>query len=110
MSIANLSVAQLQRAVALKQRIDALNRELNSLLGTPTQAAPTKGGRGKISAAGRARIAAAARARWARIKGAVQSLASPFKPAKRRMSAAGRARIVAAAKARWARFHAAKKA
>ncbi|MBA3962146.1 MAG: hypothetical protein H0X40_09620 [Chthoniobacterales bacterium] len=82
----DLSVNQLQKAVSIRQQIDHLQSQLNSLLGGSggTASAPTgarkgrppgsakKGNgrkrRGTISAAGRARIAAAARARWARKK------------------------------------------
>lgn len=72
-ALASLSVAQLKRAVALKTKIEALNKELASILGPttaePAPAAPVKARR-KISAAGIARIKAAQKARWAKIKGA----------------------------------------
>lgn len=113
----NLSAAQLKQAAELKERIDALNSELSSILGgaTPapsvTAATPKRGRppgkRGGMSAAGRARIAAAARARWARIKaaGGAANLGGSAPPNKKRtMSAAARAKISAAAKARWARL------
>lgn len=65
-----LTVAQLKRAVAIKERIERLESELGLLLrnSSTAEAVPTprRGKRRKISAAGRAKIAAAAKARWAR--------------------------------------------
>lgn len=61
-SLSSLSTAQLRRAADLKDKIEALNQELASLLG-----GTSKKKRG-MSAAGRARVAAAQRARWAKIK------------------------------------------
>lgn len=75
--IIKLSVQQLRRAADLKEKISALEKELNQLLGSTTQPvavepaavqAPKK--KGGMSAAGRARIAAAQKARWAKIKAA----------------------------------------
>jgi hypothetical protein len=70
MSILTLTSKELKRAAALKDRIEALNRELAGILGgsaAPTAKASRKGG---MSAAGRARVAAAQRARWAKIRAA----------------------------------------
>jgi hypothetical protein len=96
----SLSLAQLQRAVVIKERVEALESELEGLVGGGGSVAmATIKARGyTISAAGRARIAAAQRARWAKAKG---------NKAKRKMSAAGRAAISRAAKARWAKARAA---
>ena len=67
-----LTVSQLKRAVAIKQRIEDLERELASLIGqSSASGASASGGirrRRKMSAAARAKIAAAARARWARFR------------------------------------------
>jgi hypothetical protein len=104
----SLTPQQLRRAADVKERMDALQKELNQLLGAPAPApaAAAGSGRKKISAAGIARIRAAQRARWA----AVRSASSPAKPAKKRkFSAAGRARLSALAKARWAKVKAAGK-
>lgn len=117
MDVTNLPPAQLRKAADLKERIDALNSELSSLLGgdvslNPQPLPPKAGGRREMSAAGRARIAAAARARWAKIratKGGSKSSSSPLKRGRRQMSAAARARIAAAARARWAKAKAAGK-
>jgi ribosomal protein L15 len=71
-SITNLSAQQLRNAAALKEKIQALEKELNQLLGSPAAtsvvAAPKK--KFKMSAAARAKISAAAKARWARVKAA----------------------------------------
>ena len=114
-NLLSLSAAQLNRAAALKDRIDALNQQLSELLGSPATdgvvASATKPARKKISAAGIARIKAAQKLRWAKFnegkpaKAAVKTVAK-----KRKMSAEGRARIVAAVKARWARVKKAQKA
>jgi hypothetical protein len=110
MSLAALSVKQLQRAVEIKQRIEALEQELSEILGAvptaPIAVQPPK--KRTMSAAARAKIAAAQKAKWAERKKA----AAPAKPApkkKRKVSPEGRARIAAATKARWARFWAEKK-
>jgi hypothetical protein len=97
--LSSLTSSQLRRAAGLKEKIDALNRELTSILGAPaptTSKAPKKG---KMSAAGRARIVAAQKARWAKVK-ATKSV----KPViKRKMSASAKAKLSALAKARWAK-------
>lgn len=88
--IANLSVEELQRAIAIRQQIEALEAELNSLgsgvvkrgPGRPplrqlrarfatvvaAQATPSRKKR-NMSPEARERIAAAQRARWAKVKG-----------------------------------------
>lgn len=101
-TFANLTPKQLRRAADVKERIDALQEELNQLLGASAAAPAGPGvtGRKKISAAGIARIRAAQRARWAAVRGA-KGLAEPAK--KRKFSAAGRAKLRALARARWAK-------
>ena len=111
-SLSTLTLAQLQRAVAIKEQIQSLEQELAGLLGTPATAAPgPRRKRRTMSAAGRARIAAAAKARWAalRAKKAGTAAPQPVRPAKKRFSAAARAKMAAAAKARWAKVKAAGK-
>ena len=108
--ITNLTPQQLRRAADVKERIDALQKELGRLLGAqaPAVAAKAAPKRKKISAAGIARIRAAQIARWAAIK----QPKAPAKAApqrKRKLSAAGRARLVALARARWAKVKAAGK-
>ena len=79
-SLVSLSIPQLKRALALKERIARLNKKLDAILGTPAAAAPGKPGkpgkpgrpakkkRNNMSAEGRAAISLAAKARWARMK------------------------------------------
>ncbi len=106
-SITGLSPHQLRQAADIKEQLDALQEQLNELLGleipTPLRVT-TAPKRRKMSAAGRAAIAAAARARWAKIKGT-----APKRKARRKFSAAGLAALSAAAKARWAKVRAAGK-
>src|SRR5205823_4120672 len=65
--LASISLQQLQQAVAIREKIDDLEKELNRIIGrrSPgvTKAAP---GKGKMSAAARAKISAAMKARWAK--------------------------------------------
>ena len=81
----NLTPNQLRKAANLKEKIVALEKELNQMFGSTAKPvenpAPKK--RRKMSAAGKARIVAAQIARWAKIS--------------------------AAAKARWAKIRAGKK-
>ena len=101
----SLSVAQLRKAVAIKEQIEQLETQLASVFVETTMPEVAGKKRRRMSAAGRARMAAAARARWAKIKG---TEATPTKR-RRKMSAEGRARISAAAKARWKKAKAAGK-
>src|ERR1039457_6545621 len=103
----SLTTKQLRRAADLKEKIEALNTELASILGAPASTPAKARKKRGMSVAGRARVAAAQRARWAKIK---KRKPAPKPPAKRRkMSAPARARISAAAKARWAKAKAAGK-
>jgi DNA polymerase/3'-5' exonuclease PolX len=111
-SLRDLSVAQLKRATAIKERIEQLEKDLTRILGIPEPM--TVGGvvrrRKQMSAAARAKISAAAKARWAKVrtgKSASTGSAEPATP-KRTMSAAARKRISEAVKARWARQKAGK--
>ena len=67
-----LSVKDLKRALAIRERIDGLQRDLDRITGA--QAAPVRNGiprrkKGKMSAAARARISAGMKARWANRRG-----------------------------------------
>jgi hypothetical protein len=108
--LSKLSAAQLKRAVAIKEQIEALESQLNEIFGEsassngvtlPASQAPAKRA---VSAAARARMAAAQKARWANVRGPAPK---PLSQPKRRMSPAARARIAAAARARWAKARAA---
>ena len=112
-SLNHLSVSDLRKAANLKERIEALENELNEVIGAapkavsaPEASAPRK--KGGMSAAGKARIAAAQKIRWAKVK-AAKGDAKPAAPKKKGgMSPEGKARIIAAQKARWAKVKAAK--
>jgi hypothetical protein len=113
----NLTVAELREVVALKEKIEALQSEMDSIAGAAGASAPSgkPAGRGRpgkrhMSASARARIGAAQKARWAKIRKsgkASASAAAPVEKKKRRVSRAARARLSAIAKARWARVKAA---
>ena len=105
MDFSRVSPKQLRQAADLQERIQALQGELQQLMGgevlTPAQSlAPEDPKRRKMSDAGRARIAAGARARWAKIRASKTPSPPPQEP-KRRMSAAAKARLSRIAKARW---------
>jgi hypothetical protein len=111
----NLTVAELRKAVAIKEQIEALQSELDSIIGgepvAVESAAPSRGRKARsISAAGRARISAAQKARWAKAKRGAADSNGDAAPAeekkKRKVSRAARAKLSAAAKARWARARA----
>jgi DNA polymerase/3'-5' exonuclease PolX len=108
-SLRDLTVAQLKKAVAIKERMEQLEKDLTGILGIPESM--TVGGvirrRRKMSAAARAKISAAAKARWAKVNAGKPATTKPAK-VKRTMSAAARAKISAAAKARWAKVRAGK--
>ena len=110
-SIINLSVQQLLKAAALKEKIQSLEKELNHLLGATAASAASPAPVKKkftMSAAGRARISAAAKLRWAKIKGTAKPAAA-VKKGRSKMSAAAKAKLSAKLKAFWAAKKAAKK-
>ena len=103
MNLTELTTSQLRRIVAIKEEIEALQAQIQSLAGdTETPAPRAANGRRKrrLSPAGRARIAAAAKARWAKHRG---EPATALEPAwkRRKVSAEARARMAASARARW---------
>lgn len=106
-TLAQLTVQQLHRAAALKEKIEALEKDLGEVFGARAAAAPVRTARRrpKIAAAGKARIAAAQRARWAKLKRKAAAKSTP--KVKRKFNAQARARLAAAAKARWAKVKAA---
>ena len=108
----DLSIATIERALAIRKEIEALQASLNAILGgaavAPVASSPVikDGRKGKRSAASRAKMVAAAKARWAKKKGTstpVEAVVGGVKRKKRIMSPEGRARIAAAQKARWAK-------
>jgi hypothetical protein len=114
-NIRDLTVAQLKRAIELREQIEDLQEQLASIgggsrLGRPPGAAkPAKKGKRRMSVAGRARIAAAARARWAKFRRGTKASKPARGTGKKRFNASARAKLSAAAKARWAKAKAAGK-
>jgi len=107
MNILNLTAAQLKHAADIKEKISALESELQSVLGGGGNGVPSpfirKSGKRRMSAAGRLAIIRAQKLRWSKVK-------KSTKPAKKRkMSNAARAKIAAAARARWKKAKAAGK-
>lgn len=101
----DLTSNQLKRAAAIKERIEALNKELRAILGAPatTQAAPKK--KRTMSAAMKKQIAAAQKARWAKLRRAnpaTQSVTPAAKAKKKTVSPATKAKLSAKLKAYWA--------
>jgi hypothetical protein len=80
----NLTPQQLRKAANIQEKIQALQKQLEQILGAAAEPVPGEApGKRRMSAAGRAAIAAAAKARWAKVKGT-----APKK--KRKMTAAWR--------------------
>lgn len=101
--ILSIPSAQLKRIIALREKIEKLQSQLQAIANSSSvgKAAPK---RRRMSAAARKKISVAAKARWAKVKGTAKAA-----PKKRTMSLAARRKIAAAARARWAKFRAAKK-
>jgi len=74
-SLLNLSASKLRKASQLKERIEALSRELTQLLGeiAPEPMATIHRKRRAMSAAARKRISEAAKARWAKFRAKAKS-------------------------------------
>jgi len=115
MNITNLTPQQLRNAADLQERIEALQEEMNELLGgevsAPSEAAieappgPKNGRRKrKFSAAARRKMAAAQRARWAARRGEAPAPEQPVETPRAGRSAAHRRALSEAMKARWAKL------
>ncbi len=117
-ALSDYSVTELQRAVAIKEQIEALEQQLNELTGEaaepaePYEASPDEAPvrvKRKLSAAHRRKlIKALAKARRIRWENARAAGAAAAPKRHRRLSAASRAALSAAAKSRWAKFRAEK--
>jgi len=112
MDLLDLTVNQLKRAAAIKEQIEALNKELGLILGA--SAKPGAGTKKKraMSASGKKKIAAAQKARWAKVQGAgpaALSAGSGKKAKKKKVSSATKAKLSAKLKAYWAAKRAGKK-
>ena len=69
--LTTVSVKDLKRAVAIRERIDGLQRDLDRISGAQTESAKNRAPRrkkSKMSAAARAKISAAAKERWAKFR------------------------------------------
>jgi len=105
MNIFDLSVNQLKRAATIKEQIEALNRELRSILSGSAKSGPAPKKMATMSDAVKKKIAAAQKARWAnlrRAKSATVSVKAAPKAKKKAFSAATRAKLSAKLKAYWA--------
>ncbi len=112
MNLSDLTINQLKRAAAIKERIEALNKELRSILGVSAKsgAAPRK--KRTMSAATKRKIAAAQKARWVNLRRAnpaTQSVTPAVKAKKKTVSPATKAKLSAKLKAYWAAKKAGKK-
>jgi hypothetical protein len=99
-----LSLAQLKRAVQIKEQIEKLQAELASALGSTASSQKSRPSSG-MSEATKAKLRAASKARWAKIKSGNRPTTSTPKsnaPVRKPMSAAAKARLSALMKARWA--------
>ena len=105
MNLSDVTINQLKRAAAIKERIEDLNRELRSVLGASAKsgAAPKK--KRTMSASVKRKIAAAQKARWANLrrdKPATRSVEPAVKAKKKTVSRATKAKLSAKLKAYWA--------
>src|ERR1051325_10739619 len=94
----DLTVNQLKRAAAIKERIEDLNKELRNILGVSANPGATPQTKRTMSAAVKHKIAAAQRARWAKVHGSKTAIASVkpgAKAKKKRARAATRAKVPA---------------
>ena len=99
----NLSTRDLEQALSIRRKIDALQRRLNSLVGRPgasvtTSSSKLTGGRRGLSAAARTKFAAAARARHRHQRRRRRT--GPWRAGG--ITASGRRRLSQLMKARWA--------
>jgi len=112
MDIHDLTVNQLRRAATIKEQLERLNKQLQSILGGPAKSGGAPTSKRTMSAAVRRKIAAAQKARWAnlrRVKTAARSAKPAAKAKKKVFSAATRAKLSTKLKAYWAAKKATKK-
>src|SRR5574341_455656 len=112
MNLHDLTISQLKRAAAIKEQIEALNRELRSILGTPAKSGAVTKKKRSMSASVKRKIAAAQKTRWAnlrRAKPTTRSVKPDVKAKKKTVSRATKAKLSAKLKAYWAAKKAGKK-
>jgi hypothetical protein len=104
-TLLNLSTNQLRQALVIREKIEALERDLEALLaGTPNGNGNHALQTWTMSTAGRAKTGATQKARWAK-EITANGAAGSLKP-RRRLSPQARAKIAAVARARWAKVKA----
>src|SRR3990172_5341147 len=103
MNLSDLTINQLKRAAAIKERIEALNKELRSILGTPAKSGAAPKQKRTMSASVKRKIAAAQKTRWANLRRATPATRSvkPAVKAKKKVSPATKAKLSAKLKAFW---------
>jgi hypothetical protein len=108
-NISDLTITKLKNLLTLKEQIEALQSQLDSIAGgdgeIPSPGKAPKKRRRRMSRAGRAAIAAAQRARWAKVKGKGRAK-SKLPKKKRKVSMVVKRKLAAIAKARWAKVKA----
>jgi hypothetical protein len=111
MNLHDLTISQLKRAAAIKEQIEALNKELRGILGVSAKFGAAPKNKQTMSASVKRKIAAAQKTRWANLRRA-KSVAFSVKPAakaKKKVSPATKAKLSAKLKAFWAAKKAGKK-
>ena len=105
MNIDDLTVNQLKRAVAIRERIEVLNKQLRSILGVSSNSTSASINNRGMSASLRRKIAAAQRARWAKLRRskAAARTAKPPSVVAKKTTASANARRSAKLKAYWAK-------
>ena len=112
MNLFDLTITQLKRATAIKEQIEALNKELRSILGASAKSGAALKKKRTMSASVKKKIAAAQKTRWAnlrRAKPATRSVKPAAKAKKKTVSRATKAKLSAKLKAFWAAKKAGKK-
>ncbi|KAB2646452.1 MAG: hypothetical protein DVB33_09680 [Verrucomicrobia bacterium] len=111
MNISELSASNLRQAATLKERIEQLQMELNSILGTATIAPVANQKPQGMSPAAKAKLSAKLKEVWAKRKAAKQA-ATTFEVAqpKSKLSSSAKANLSAKLKEVWAKRKAAKQA
>lgn len=111
MDIHNMTINQLKRAVAIKEQIEGLSKELRTIFAAPSESGDAPKKNRTMSASAKKKISATQKARWASVRRA--SSTTPSRSAsdrkKRTMSRAARAKLSARMKAHWAARRAGKK-
>ena len=102
MNLFDLTITQLKRAAAIKEQIEALNKELRAILSAPALSGAEPKRNGAMSASVKKKIAATQKARLANLRRA-KSAALSVKPAatakKNTMNPVERAKMLAKLKA-----------